>query len=598
VELAVSRILDGTDDHGTVPGAGTLHTPTSALTVAVWTKHTTAGQWSTIINKQQGGGFNSTYAVYQPGSTARTYEALSHNSSVGTSVTGQVAADVWLLMVIRWSSGGPVVLRFYDTAGTVVASATSANVSTALSYTANNPLYFGSYAGVDHWPGKLGRSAIYPTALSDAELVTLAEGGDILALSPVAAWSLTTSGTTEPDLTGNGNTLTWTGATFDSSDDPPLGGGSEDYVGGSTTVVNAIAIGEGTKQAIGGSITDVEVTTVGQGFNPENVVEGALLLTTNQPLELTDGSFLILAEYEPSEEDHFFGGNTTNVEVTALSSGVKHAVGGSVVSCEASVQGSGVKGVIDGSTIEVEVTTQGSGTKQESTVGGGGSTTSITVDTVGAGYKGTIGASVEEVIVSTMGQGVKGIVDSSVVHTATETIGQGYKSTVSASDVDVVVTTQGSGTKLEYTTGGGGSTTSIVVETVGSGFKGSVGGDTTTVAVDLDGEGYKWVSGSSTTIVRALAVGIGFNPDAALAHRNITFELRSVVIKWVFSDVRQKTIVYDAVLSNSIVVKEVTRKLLQFKDTSVTIEIAGVRRKIHPIIIEPVLKTTIKPVRL
>jgi hypothetical protein len=214
----MSRILDGTDDHGTVPNSATLASPSTAITVALWAKMATNGQWATVCGKQNSG-FNFTWGVFAINSS-NSYEAWLNNGSAEASPSGTVTSDEWRLMVVRWQSGSGPVLRFYRPDGTIDVQVTGSSFTGTLSSGAGS-LFLGSFGGVDFWAGKLGRSAIYDASLSDAELVTLAEGGDMLALSPAAAWSLTTSGTTEPDLTGNGNTLTWTGATFDASDDPP-----------------------------------------------------------------------------------------------------------------------------------------------------------------------------------------------------------------------------------------------------------------------------------------------------------------------------------------------------------------------------------------
>jgi subtilisin family serine protease len=293
------------------------------------------------------------------------------------------------------------------------------------------------------------------------------------------------------------------------------------------------------------------------------------------------------------------GGSTVGVNVTTVQQGSKNASGGSVVSCDTTTVQAGSKQSTNAGTTTVDVTTVGAGDKQESTVGAGGSTTSVTVATVGTGQKASTGDSVVVTETSTLGQGLKGATGFNVVHTSIETVAVGSKATTSAGTTDIIITTVGTGTKQESTVGGGGSTVNVTAHTVGSGFKGGLGGDTTTVAIDLDGEGYKWVSGSTTTTVLVSPVGLGFNPETPISHRNITFELSEVDFKWIFGEVKQNTILSDVTLADdAIVVTSVYQTQLVFADAAVKMNVSEVSRRHYPDIKGVQTKLEIRPVRL
>jgi serine protease len=293
------------------------------------------------------------------------------------------------------------------------------------------------------------------------------------------------------------------------------------------------------------------------------------------------------------------GGSTVGVNVTTVQQGSKNASGGSVVSCDTTTVQAGSKQSTNAGTTTVDVTTVGAGDKQESTVGAGGSTTSVTVATVGTGQKASTGDSVVVTETSTLGQGLKGATGSNVVHTSIETVAVGSKATTSAGTTDIIITTVGTGTKQESTVGAGGSTVNVTAHTVGSGFKGGLGGDTTTVAIDLDGEGYKWVSGDVTTTVLVSPVGLGFNPETPISHRDITFELSEVDFKWVFGEVKQNTILSDVTLADdAIVVTSVYQTQLVFADAAVKMNVSEVSRRDYPDIKGVQTKLEIRPVRL
>jgi hypothetical protein len=220
----MSRILNGTTSYGEAADSATLKSPTDQITVLQWVRIDDVveqpDRWR-LINKG-----SYTIEHWWGENVGRLFGIVRiDGSGLQTSVFAgnSLPTETWVACFLTWEAGEPVRFRGILADGTVVRNVTSDTTSDVADVIDHNtdPYRIGGNGALSGL-AKVGPGAVWPVKLTDQQVTDLATGANPMTVgSPVGCWDVRSEGSTDPDLTGNGNTITWSNAAFD-ADDPPV----------------------------------------------------------------------------------------------------------------------------------------------------------------------------------------------------------------------------------------------------------------------------------------------------------------------------------------------------------------------------------------
>lgn len=208
---AAALSFNGTNQSIDVPNRNNLETPTTAVTVCSWVKSGDPGQSGNseacVAGKLIDASSNPAYAlVWSPAGSANFIGRLSVGGSTqDTPVTGTYQ-DIWVFLIMRWTSGQKIELRVYNQGGILKETVYSAaTVTGSIDYVAGDPTgmfvvarnafgnFFGSVGRVRAWARKLAESEVLPLIFNT---VPATDAIIDLPLMKEGAWTPDVSGST------------------------------------------------------------------------------------------------------------------------------------------------------------------------------------------------------------------------------------------------------------------------------------------------------------------------------------------------------------------------------------------------------------------
>ena len=218
----MAREFDGVNDALEASDSGSIRSPSTAITVAVWMQRTSTGAdpWTGLVLKK----YTITdpwisYSIQQnANNTAQFYFSISTGvpgSLIQTafSANPSVPADTWRLLVGRWAQGEKVSLRIFDLNRNIIETVESTAISNiTIGYNAD-PLRFGRNEANNYWQGRLANILIENSKLSDQQILGRMFLPSFIHNPSAGFWPLWGITSPEPDLSGNKNDATVTEAT-------------------------------------------------------------------------------------------------------------------------------------------------------------------------------------------------------------------------------------------------------------------------------------------------------------------------------------------------------------------------------------------------
>ena len=207
--------FNGSNSQVSIPDNAALEPGTGSWTIEVWFKN--AGSSGTVVGKYGPGGTSSiiSYAIrlggsnlircdYSNGTTAQTTDNYTFNN------------NAWVQMVYVWDKTNN---NIYTYSNGVLQQTKAITISGGI-YNSSTSIYLGSYNGGEYpqyFTGQMGIVRIYKKALSATEVLKNydANKGDYGIIQNGLMMNLTSppsTGTSWPDISGNGNNATLIGS--------------------------------------------------------------------------------------------------------------------------------------------------------------------------------------------------------------------------------------------------------------------------------------------------------------------------------------------------------------------------------------------------
>jgi hypothetical protein len=159
---AGSLVLDGVNDHGTIPNSSTLRPPTE-LTVSMWAKASTfTSQWNRLLGQDP---YNGAYLIFlETGGKLIRALHYANGSEVRCNTNVEISSTVFKHIVFTFKMGD-AIRSFFDG----VASTTVSLPAGTFTYNTVNQFYFG-HIGSNWFNGQISNISVYNRALSATEI--------------------------------------------------------------------------------------------------------------------------------------------------------------------------------------------------------------------------------------------------------------------------------------------------------------------------------------------------------------------------------------------------------------------------------------------
>ncbi len=216
----MSRVHDGVDDYCEAASSPIAGAP--PFTIAVWYKPTTvpAGYDGVFCLSRSDARH---YAFVGLTDTGRPYAEIATPTLVGTAIAASaLPAAAWAHIAGTFASGSSRI----HVNGVAGPTDTTVLSPAGLNRTTTGALWHADAGGrVIFAPGRIGYATVWDAILTGQQLADLAAGAapdKVQAANLVGYWKLLGAQSPEPDSTAAARSLTVSGATADTTDDPPI----------------------------------------------------------------------------------------------------------------------------------------------------------------------------------------------------------------------------------------------------------------------------------------------------------------------------------------------------------------------------------------
>lgn len=195
---------------------------TGAFTLALIIKKNLDATYQALIGNHTSGGV-SQFALEVDASNHLELQVGAQGRQSTTTVT---AADNWVFVAVTKAAGASTAQFWFYKAGswTLAQNATGTNADPATQ--ASGTVRFGEWADSDDYNGWIAVAGEWTSALSSANIQTLANNAtpatavDWLALSPVGFWEFNVNPVLDGSSIGTADESARTGTTLDGANDP------------------------------------------------------------------------------------------------------------------------------------------------------------------------------------------------------------------------------------------------------------------------------------------------------------------------------------------------------------------------------------------
>ena len=216
--MAFSITSTSTGSHEATNSNATLLDALSNFSISFWVKSSSSVAATRSLMFKESGGFNAGFYIQVNPSTS-TFSVGKNNGSFQGNATASFCDGFWHNVIVAWDAAAVM-------AGYLDGSPLSFSGGAPGTPTTNaNPFTLGAGLGSSALDAQFYDVRAYNITLTSGNATTITAGGGIGPTNLIAEWPFTEgSGTTFADLTGNGNTLTYstTPTPFSNTDIPPV----------------------------------------------------------------------------------------------------------------------------------------------------------------------------------------------------------------------------------------------------------------------------------------------------------------------------------------------------------------------------------------